>query len=359
VAERILHYVDFALPKERGYSLRTAAIAAAQQRQGHEVAVAVRARRHTWRVWLPAQAQHGGVLHLHPPGRMTKMFRRDQVPLDRYARWIERVWGRPTILFGHTPGGLADEQEWMARHFGAKFVYQVRGFWKGRTDPEVAAALRADEAQAICEGVRGVLVEHGLPRASVSLMPNGVELDRFPPANRPDRAAPHFGYATHVRELEGVQVIAEAWPRVREAIPGAEFHLFGSGEHLKAVQELASDGFICHGAVPHDQIAGRIALLDVLVVPRISTPVTEAVTPLKPLEAMAASVCVLASDVGGLRELVRHNETGYLFRAGESEDAARACVELGKDPALRHRLEQGARRWVETERTWDVVVGLA
>ena len=64
---------------------------------------------------------------------------------------------------------------------------------------------------------------------------------------------------------------------------------------------------------------GEVPLADVLAYPRLPNRLTELVTPLKPLEAMAQGRMFVASDVGGHRELVRDGETGFLFRAGDEE----------------------------------------
>ena len=89
--------------------------------------------------------------------------------------------------------------------------------------------------------------------------------------------------------------------------------------------------------------------------PRISKRITELVSPLKPLEAMAMGRAVVASDVGGLRELVRDGQTGLLFPSGNSEALAQACLRLLDDPPLAARLARQARAYVETERTWEQV----
>ena len=78
-------------------------------------------------------------------------------------------------------------------------------------------------------------------------------------------------------------------------------------------------------------------------------------TPLKPLEAMASGIPVLASDVAALREIVEDGETGMLFRAGDAESAAGACIRLGRDTELRKRLSENALKWATSERTWDVL----
>ena len=72
------------------------------------------------------------------------------------------------------------------------------------------------------------------------------------------------------------------------------------------------------GRVPHADVPRYYDLIDVLVYPRLSMRLTEMVTPLKPLEAMAQGRLLVASDVGGHRELIRHGETGVLFKAGDS-----------------------------------------
>ena len=83
---------------------------------------------------------------------------------------------------------------------------------------------------------------------------------------------------------------------------------------------------------------------------------TELVTPLKPLEAMAQGRLVVASDVGGHRELVRDGETGVLFRAGSAQALAQALVDLLANRQRWPAMRDAARRFVEAERTWTASV---
>jgi glycosyltransferase involved in cell wall biosynthesis len=80
---------------------------------------------------------------------------------------------------------------------------------------------------------------------------------------------------------------------------------------------------------------------------------TELVTPLKPLEAMARGRIVLASDVGGHRELVRDKVTGYLFKADDGADLARTVIGVLAHEDDWPQIRLVARRFVETERTWQ------
>jgi glycosyltransferase involved in cell wall biosynthesis len=80
---------------------------------------------------------------------------------------------------------------------------------------------------------------------------------------------------------------------------------------------------------------------------------TELVTPLKPLEAMAMGKALVASDVGGHRELIRNNETGLFFPAGNKIALAESIEFLLKDHALRRKIEKQGIEWVRETHTWD------
>ena len=79
---------------------------------------------------------------------------------------------------------------------------------------------------------------------------------------------------------------------------------------------------------------------------------TELVTPLKPLEAMAQGHLLVASDVGGHRELIRDGETGVLFKAGNVAALTKAVLELLTQPERWAAIRANGRRFVEQERTW-------
>jgi glycogen(starch) synthase len=108
--------------------------------------------------------------------------------------------------------------------------------------------------------------------------------------------------------------------------------------------------------VPHEQVQRYYELIDVLAYPRLPIRLTELVTPLKPLEAMAQGSMFVASDVGGHRELVRHGETGFLFKAGDASALEQALEEVLSQREQWPRIRLQARRFVEVERTWTASV---
>jgi len=134
--------------------------------------------------------------------------------------------------------------------------------------------------------------------------------------------------------------------------------LVGGGPQEQALKTLATERGIAErvifaGRVPHAEVPRYYELVDVLAYPRRRMRLTEIVTPLKPLEAMAYGRMLVASDVGGHRELIRDGETGVLFPAGDARalsDAIEAV--LAQRAEWPQRLAR-ARRFVENERTWD------
>ena len=150
------------------------------------------------------------------------------------------------------------------------------------------------------------------------------------------------------RQAGHLPASARPWQAGREAQPRRT----GSGE-AGGRNPQYHNRVIMPGRIPHDRIAGVYALVDILAYPRYSMRLTDLVTPLKPLEAMAMGKALVASDVGGHQELIWHGETGLLFAAGDSKALAASLQELIKDDALRHRLECHGPTWVRKHHTWE------
>ena len=116
--------------------------------------------------------------------------------------------------------------------------------------------------------------------------------------------------------------------------------LVGGGPQEAALQAQAQqlgvpDKVVFTGRVPHAEVQRYYDLIDVLAYPRHSMRLTELVTPLKPLEAMAQGRLLVASDVGGHQELIRDGETGSLFRAGDARRRSRRRSRTGAGPSRR------------------------
>jgi glycosyltransferase involved in cell wall biosynthesis len=127
----------------------------------------------------------------------------------------------------------------------------------------------------------------------------------------------------------------------QEAALKAQAQALGVAEHV-----------VFTGRVPHAEVQRYYDLIDVLAYPRHSMRLTELVTPLKPLEAMAQGRLLVASDVGGHKELIHHGETGWLFEAGSAQALADAIDQLLARREQWPGLRAAGREFVERERNW-------
>ncbi|HJU24118.1 MAG TPA: glycosyltransferase, partial [Casimicrobiaceae bacterium] len=165
------------------------------------------------------------------------------------------------------------------------------------------------------------------------------------------------GFAGSFYGYEGLDLLIDAVAKLRSRVPNLHALLVGGGPQeatLRARAAASGLGERVHfaGRVPHADVQRYYGLIDILAFPRRRMRLTELVTPLKPLEAMAQGKMVVASDVGGHRELVRHGETGFLFPAGDAKALADAIASLLDVRDAWPRIADAGRKYVESERTW-------
>ena len=142
--------------------------------------------------------------------------------------------------------------------------------------------------------------------------------------------------------------------------PSVKLLLVGGGpekDRLVALTEELNlqDRVVFTGRVPHGEVGRYYDLVDLFVYPRLSMRLTDLVTPMKPLEAMAKGSVVVASDVGGHRELIVDGQRGFLFKADDLEALAGRLAEVIESRDDWPRLAAAGRRYVEEERNWKAV----
>ena len=170
-----------------------------------------------------------------------------------------------------------------------------------------------------------------------------------------------IGFIGSFYDYEGLDDLIAAMPALVAERPHLHLLLVGGGPMAEALSKQAADSscsdrihFI--GRVPHQEVERYYSLIDVLVYPRKAMRLTDLVTPLKPLEAMAQEKLVAASDVGGHRELINDGVTGTLFRANDPIALAQAVAGLFANRAVWPTRRASGKVYVATERSWDASV---
>ena len=381
---RVLHVLDHSLPLHSGYTFRTRAIMTAQAASGLDVR-GITGQRHSADGPV-AEVADGLLFHRTPGTASGPAGLREWREIGRLAEQIEKLaadW-RPDVLHAHSPALCGHAALRAGRALGIPVVYEIRAFWEdaavengsGRTGSvkyrltralEDRAVAEADAVFTISHGLRDDLIARGHAGGKIGLSPNGVDLALFgePPARddalaaklglgAKDSGGPVIGFIGSFYDYEGLDDLIAAMPHLRQRYPDASLLLVGGGpldaELRRQAQGLSGIHFT--GRVPHGEVERYYSLIDVLAYPRKASRLTELVTPLKPLEAMAQGRIAAASDVGGHRELISDGATGALF----APDDPRACAEALADlvdaradwPAMRER----AREHVRAKHDW-------
>lgn len=278
-----------------------------------------------------------------------------------------------------------------AHSAGLPFVYEVRGFWEithasrspayamtttGRQERflEVETARAADAVLTLTPPMLEELVSRGVPRERIFLVPNACDPERFQPVSRDPTLAyslglppdlPVIGYAGSFTQYEGLDDLVSACASLRQR--GLIFRVLLIGSEAQdatgalpitaRIKQIAAEGgledwLILTGRVPHDKVAAHYSLIDIAPFARKSQPVTELVSPLKPLEALSMGKAIIVSSVGGMQGMVQEGKTGLIFDKNDNEALTRALERLLKNPEERDAIGAAGRAWVLANRSW-------
>lgn len=387
---KILHVFDHTLPLHSGYTFRSAAILRNQRKLGWD----------TYHLSGPKQIdcsvmeEDADGLHFYrtpkPAGLLAKLPGGD--PFAVMGAIEKRLLGlvrelRPDVIHAHSPVLDAVPAIRVGRKLGIPVVYEIRAFWEdaavdhGSTREgslrytltralETWAVKRADAVTVICEGLRGDLIGRGIAPGKISVIPNAVDIDKFAVGGKADGelkmklglgSSRVLGFIGSFYAYEGLDLLIAALPAILAQLPDVKLLLVGGGPQDAALKQQVmaldlKERVVFTGRVPHDEVNRYYDLIDVLVYARHPMRLTELVTPLKPLEAMAQGRLMVASDVGGHKELIQDGKTGVLFQAGNAGDLASKVVALLQSEAGWDSMKRNGREFVETERNWAASV---
>lgn len=387
VPGRVLHFLTNSLPHTAsGYAQRSHSILVAQQAAGAEVLAVTR-------LGYPVQL---GKIFAQPQDEVDGVQYRRLIPAElaksadtRLQQEAEELLKmaiefRPEILHTttHFVNGLVVGA--VARALGIPWVYEVRGqladTWastrheSAKTSERYLDFQRAEtsvmEAANAVATLGAVMQESietkGIAANKIFLTPNAVGGDflKSPGSAATARVAlgldPELNYVGTVSSLvdyEGLNDLIDAFALLTPDFPQLRLLLVGNGASAPALREqTARLGLeklvIFTGRVPKEQTPLYHQALDIFVVPRKNLEVTRAVTPLKPVEALASARPVVASNLPALREIVQENVNGRLSPPEDPAALAHILAELINDGATREELGRAGRELVLETRTW-------
>lgn len=396
---KILYAVGMSpLSISNGYTSRTHGVATGLTAQGADVLVAPLPGKpwdkgpqagfrvpKTQRRYL---RQINGVNYSHNPGIRAWEGDLDiffQVSTDAYVR--EAMIEKPEYILAASNYLSALPALAAARRLGIPFVYEMRGFWEvsaASVNPEWKnsdqyrfdrkfenfVAKQADQVVVITDEMRVELTQRGVSPEKIHVAPNCVDVETFAPLgkdlgllkklgfSRPE--LPVVGFAGSVTNYEGLDYVVKALSDIHRQGIDFNFLIIGGGKFLPKIKELVTelnlDDYTRYvKGIPNKQMPVYLSSIDIFPIARKSLPVTELVSPIKPLEAMAVGGAILLSDVSP--HSVYFDERGERARSFTKDDLQSLTVQLKilleASSDERKRMGTHARRWVRENRQWS------
>ncbi len=383
---KILHILDHSIPLHSGYTFRTRSILEQQRKLGWETFHVTSAKHVGSRAAVEVVDGLSFYRSMPPEGLFAGMPVLNQWAIvksleQRLDEIIPQI--KPDILHAHSPAlnGLAALK--MSKKYKIPLVYECRAFWEdaavdhgttqeGSLRYRVTKALethvfkKADAVTTICEGLRKDIIGRGVAADKITVIPNAVDIEKFTFGEMAEadllqqlslQGKIVLGFIGSFYAYEGLLLLLDALPAIIQSQPNVRLLLVGGGPQVQQIKDkiktLGLQAVVnLVGRVPHEDVQRYYNLVDILVYPRLSMRLTDLVTPLKPLEAMAQGRLLVASDVGGHHELISDGQTGYLFNAGDRESLVRSVLTALNDQDNWDRIRQAGRRYVEGERNW-------
>ena len=308
---------------------------------------------------FPGLRQYSGI----PPDRLA------EANAECLLELVERA--RPRLVLAGTPNLNGAVARALRSAADIPFVYDVRGFpemtwgarpggteselYRLRRDAETGCAAAADAVFTVSETMKAELASRGLDPGKLAVVPHVVDTHRYSPRPRNEALARSYGIEgsfvvgsiSSLTDYEGLDDLLRAVAQARAESEAAAL-IVGDGPARAPLQALAADlgiedAVVFTGRIAQDRVPEHYALLDVFALPRRDLEVCRAVTPLKPFEAMAMGVPVIASDLPALAEPLAASGGGLLVEPGSHQALAAAILELNGDRVARGTLSSNAR----------------
>lgn len=248
---------------------------------------------------------------------------------------------QPDILHAHAMFFCGLPALVLSRNNNIPFVYELRSLWMLEKDKKKKKHLsksieyilfkiecfvmkKADSVIVINENLKQVIVNSGINSSKIKIIKNAVNTTLIEKHNNKNinvRETLNFGYIGTLTPHEGIDMLIKSFTKFNIINPKSKLIIYGRGLEENFIKRLSlkAKNVFFKGAINPNEISKAFNEIDVIVNPRYKTKLTDSVTPLKPLEAMAYGKIVIGSNVGGIKELINDKVNGFLFDAGDTE----------------------------------------
>ncbi len=305
--------------------------------------------------------------------KFKKLFR-----ILNFRKEIEKVslLEKPDVLHAHAMFFCAYPTIKVGKKFNIPVIYEIRSLWEERRKDsapknfirqieykilkriETYCMKNADHIVAINENLKKDIINRGIADSKITVIGNAVDINFIEDQKRQmtinQSKTLTFGYIGSISPIEGLPSLINIF---KTSLTEHKLLIYGKGKEneIKHLKELISEAENVEygGLVQRNTIYQAYEQIDVIVNPRIKLKITDTVTPLKPLEAMALGKIVIASDVGGMKELITDGVTGFMFKADDNIDLEKCLHKVLNLPIEeRQKVILNALDEINSNRVW-------
>ena len=239
------------------------------------------------------------------------------------------------------------EERYKSGNFVVKYLFEFITFF------ETFSMYLSDEIIVINQNLKTNLINRFMLRKKkIRLVSNAVDLSNINIIKSSKRTLT-FSYIGTISPIEGIDILIHCFNNLYKKGYKNKLLIFGNGLEKKNLIKIAKNNPLIEfkGQFFQKDIATVYSQVDVIVNPRKKSYLTDSVTPLKPLEAMAYKKLVVASDVGGMKELIKNGENGILFKSGSIHQLEKVISQISDNQSWKKIIEN-AYEYIVKNRTW-------
>jgi L-malate glycosyltransferase len=278
--------------------------------------------------------------------RLYRLMRQTQPDVVQTFTHYSNIIGPPIAWLARVPWRVSSQRN----------LLYGRSQWLLTADRLVANAFFVHKMSAVSDETRQFCIEQGIQAAKLHTIYSGIDAAQYHCALTPEQkrrlrqnlgigpTAPVILTVARLFPQKGHRYLLEAAPIIREAIPDAHFLLVGEGDlQASLTQQINAAGLesYVHLLGARQDIPQLLAISQLFILPSLYEGLPNVL-----LEALAAGVPVVATDLGGCREIITNGQDGMLVPAGNAAALAQAAITVLQDPRLAASLQQAGRQRV-------------
>ena len=378
---KVLHVIYQSLPNTAGSSIRSRDIIASQLRSGITPIVITSPFQESLNLGSIKEKIEGVIYY-----RTTSNFKNEIVKeeLTSFFTQIKKLFR--IISFSYLVFTIAKKENIDVIHAHAMFfcafsakisslflgipmIYEVRSLWEERykdkgpfikfifeivTLVESLAMYLSDYIIVINKNLeKNLKARNLLQKKRVCVISNAVNLENIKIINVPKREIV-FSYIGTLSPIEGLDLLIKAFNNLYSNNFKNKLLIYGNGIDKERLKLLAKNNPLVEfkGTFNQKEVAHVYSTIDIVINPRISNFLTNSVTPLKPLEAMAYMKLVLASNVGGMKELIVDKKTGFLFKSDSVKEIEKIITRVLAEKDF-NTIIKNAHNYILKNKSWD------